>query len=107
VQALHDRRRRREPTREIGSIRRSEAHGTGLATSLAAGGRMSKELKLHISEDNVITIADSSGGITLKNGSGAMIVIDASGITLDNGKGAKITLSGATVDVNSGALSVT
>ena len=67
---------------------------------------MSKELKLHVSDDNVVTIGDGTGGITLKNAAGAMIVIDASGITLDNGKGAKITLTGATVDVNSGALTV-
>ncbi len=67
---------------------------------------MSKELKLHVSEDNVITVADSSGGITLQNASGAKIVIDANGITLDNGKGAVITLAGSKVDVNNGALTV-
>jgi hypothetical protein len=66
-----------------------------------------KVMKLHISDDNVIEIADSSGGITLKNSGGAKITIDSSGITLDNGKGAVLKLSGSTVDINSGALTVT
>jgi hypothetical protein len=65
-----------------------------------------KQLKLHVTDDNVITIDDSSGGITLKNSSGAKIVIDSSGITLDNGQGAKIVLSANKVDINSGALEV-
>jgi hypothetical protein len=66
-----------------------------------------KELRLGISDDNLVILSDSSGGIVIQNKSGAKIVVDSSGITLDNGKGAKITLSGPTVDVNSGALTVT
>jgi hypothetical protein len=68
-----------------------------------------KELKLHVSDDNVITIEDATGGITLQHKSPAgtiMIKLDATGITLDNGMGAKIVLSGPQVDINSGALTV-
>ncbi len=66
-----------------------------------------KELRLHVSDDNLIIISDSSGGIEIKNSSGAKITVGPDGIVLDNGKGAKITLSGPTVSVNSGALEVT
>lgn len=65
-----------------------------------------KELKLCVSDDNVIVISDSSGGIVIKNKSGAMISVSADGIVLDNGKGAKLTLQGPKVDVNEGALEV-
>jgi hypothetical protein len=67
-----------------------------------------KELRLSVSEDNFITIADANGGIMIKNEtSGAMISVGSDGITIDNGKGAKITLSNNKVDINQGALEVT
>lgn len=65
-----------------------------------------KQMKLQISDDNVIVISDGSGGIEIRNRSGAKIVVSSEGITLDNGQGAKITLQGAKVDVNGGALTV-
>ncbi len=66
-----------------------------------------KSMNLQVSDDNVILIADASGGITLKNKSGAKITIGKDGIVLDTGKGARITLKGNKVDVNEGALEVT
>jgi hypothetical protein len=82
-----------------------------------------KELKLHLSDDNTIVVADSSGGIKLtsRTSSGitiqagaASITISDSGIVLDNGKGSKLELSGAEikvtgpagVDLNNGGLKV-
>jgi hypothetical protein len=76
-----------------------------------------KELKLHVSDDNVITIEDASGGITLQHKSPAgtaLIKVGPDGITIDNGMGAKITLQGpqvavtatAMVDIQSGNLQV-
>ena len=59
---------------------------------------------------NGIVISDTpgpSGGIQIQTASGAMIVVNDLGITIANGKGAVISLSGPTVDVNSGALTVT
>ncbi len=68
---------------------------------------MSESIVLKLSDKNVFTISDESGGITIKNSSGAMIQVNDDGITITNGKGATIKLSGPTVDVNNGALSVT
>jgi hypothetical protein len=65
-----------------------------------------KQLKLHVDDSNVIIVEDSSGGITIKNGSGASITVGSDGIVLDNGQGAKLTLKGPKVDVNDGALEV-
>ena len=70
---------------------------------------MGKELKLHVSDDNVITIEDASGGITIQHKSPAgicKITVGPDGITLDNGMGAKLVLQGPQVDINSGALTV-
>jgi len=49
----------------------------------------------------------ATGGIMLKDPSGAMLVINETGIYIDNGQGASITLIGPTVTVNMGALVVT
>lgn len=65
---------------------------------------------LTTANDNFIHISDapgSAGGITLSIRSGAKITINDTGITITNGKNATISLQGPTVDVNSGALSVT
>ncbi len=59
---------------------------------------------------HVLVLSDMpgpSGGILLKTANGAMIAINETGITISNGNGATISLSGPTVDMNSGALSVT
>jgi hypothetical protein len=49
----------------------------------------------------------ATGGIILKSATGAMIVINDSGIFIQNGKGASIFLTGPTVNINTGALTVT
>lgn len=59
---------------------------------------------------NGIVISDTpgpTGGILIQTSSGAMLAVNETGITISNGKGATITLVGPTVDVNSGALTVT
>ena len=56
-----------------------------------------------------ITISDvrgPTGGILIKAASGASIAINDVGITISNGQGAMITLQANTVDVNGGALTV-
>ncbi len=62
--------------------------------------------------NNGLVIADALGpmgvgGITLKTATGAMIAINEIGITITNGKGATITMTGPTVDINTGALTIT
>lgn len=62
--------------------------------------------------NNGMVIADALGpmgvgGITLQTATGAMIAINEIGITITNGKGATITLTGPTVDINTGALTIT
>lgn len=68
---------------------------------------MSESIVLKLSDKNVFTICDESGGITIKNSSGAMIQVNEQGITITNGMGATIKLTGPQVDINSGALTVT
>ncbi len=60
-----------------------------------------KELKLHVSDDNVITVCDNSGGILLKNSSGASIEITKDGkIVLKSAGGATLVLDGPEVKIN-------
>lgn len=47
-----------------------------------------------------------TGGILIKNATGAFILINDSGIFIENGKGASITMSGPTVIINKGNLTV-
>jgi len=68
---------------------------------------MSEAIVLKLSDKNVLQISDESGGITIKNSSGAMIQVNEEGITITNGQGATIKLTGPQVDVNNGALTVT
>lgn len=49
----------------------------------------------------------ATGGIMLKSATGAMIVVNDAGIYISNGKGATITLIGPTVNINTGALTIT
>jgi hypothetical protein len=65
-----------------------------------------KELKLGVSDDNLIILSDGNGGIVIKNAAGASITVSSEGIVLDSGQGAKLTLKGPKVDVNDGALEV-
>lgn len=66
-----------------------------------------EKIQLKLSDQNVFEITDdASGGILLKNASGAFIQVNDQGITISNGKGAEITLKGPKVDINGGALSV-
>jgi uncharacterized protein involved in type VI secretion and phage assembly len=48
-----------------------------------------------------------TGGILLQSPGGAKIIINDTGITIENGQGASLKLVGPTVNVNSGALTVT
>jgi hypothetical protein len=48
-----------------------------------------------------------TGGIILKSTTGAMIVVNDSGIYISNGKGATIMMIGPTVNINTGALTIT
>jgi len=59
---------------------------------------------------NSIAISDMpgpTGGIMLKNQTGAMILINDTGITISNGQGATLVMTGPTITVNEGALVVT
>ena len=55
----------------------------------------------------VISDAPGTGGILIRNATGAKISIADDGITIDNGKGAVFTMKGRSVDMNNGALKVT
>jgi uncharacterized protein involved in type VI secretion and phage assembly len=58
---------------------------------------------------NGLTVSDlpgPTGGIMLKSGSGATLIVNDTGIYIQNGKGASITLVGPTVTMNNGALVV-
>jgi uncharacterized protein involved in type VI secretion and phage assembly len=58
---------------------------------------------------NGVTISDlpgPTGGIMLKSGTGATLIVNDTGIYIQNGKGAMITLVGPTVTINNGALAV-
>lgn len=58
---------------------------------------------------NGITINDvpgPTGGILIKTASGAFISLSDVGITISNGRGAMITMQANTVDVNGGALTI-
>ena len=49
---------------------------------------------------SVIDVAGPTGGILLKAGKGAMIMINDTGIVLQDGKGGTITMTGGTVSIN-------
>jgi hypothetical protein len=58
---------------------------------------------------NTFLISDvpgPTGGIMLKNTTGAMILINELGITISNGQGAMIQMTGPTVNINAGALTI-
>jgi len=56
---------------------------------------------------NSIQVSDvpgPTGGIVLRSGTGATIIVNDTGIYIQNGKGASIIMTGPTVTVNQGAL---
>lgn len=58
---------------------------------------------------NSLVVSDvpgPTGGIQLKAGTGAMILVNDLGITISSGKGATIVLTGTSVDANQGGLTV-
>lgn len=78
------------------------------AAALAAAPGM-PNVVLQTSGQKTLVMSDLPGGlgITLKNATGAMIMINELGITITNGQGASIMLTGPMVNINSGALMVT
>lgn len=59
---------------------------------------------------NSLTISDvpgPTGGILIQTTTGAMISVSDVGIIISNGKGAIINMVGPTVDINTGAITVT
>jgi uncharacterized protein involved in type VI secretion and phage assembly len=59
---------------------------------------------------NGLTISDvpgPTGGILIQTTTGAMISVSDVGIIISNGKGATINMVGPTVDINTGAITVT
>jgi uncharacterized protein involved in type VI secretion and phage assembly len=78
------------------------------ATALAAAPGL-PNVVLQTSGQKSLILSDLPGGlgITLKDATGAMIMINETGITISNGRGATIMLTGPTVNINTGALVVT
>jgi uncharacterized protein involved in type VI secretion and phage assembly len=59
---------------------------------------------------NGLTVNDvpgPTGGIMLKSGTGATIIVNDTGIYIQNGKGASIIMTGPTVTINQGAMVIT
>jgi hypothetical protein len=70
-----------------------------------------QNIALQTTGQNSLILSDSpptpvSGGIVLKNATGAMLVINETGIYISNGQGATITLVGPAVAINMTALTV-
>ncbi|SNS14231.1 hypothetical protein SAMN06893096_102203 [Geodermatophilus pulveris] len=60
---------------------------------------------------NAIQVSDApptpaTGGVVLRSGTGASVVVNDSGVYLSDGKGGSITITGGVVTVNTGALVV-
>ena len=87
--------------------------GTGDVPQLAlAGNPADPNICIQSLLQHMLLISDmppspATGGIILQSTTGASIVVNDSGIYISNGKGAAITLIGPTVDINTGALTVT
>jgi hypothetical protein len=70
-----------------------------------------QNIVLQTTGQNSLILSDSAptpatGGIVLKNTTGAMIVVNETGIYISNGQGATITLIGPVVAINETALTV-
>lgn len=75
-----------------------------------AGNPASPSIVLQTQLQNGITISDvpgPTGGILIKNSTGALISITEVGITISNGQGAVINMTGPSVNINAGGLVVT
>jgi uncharacterized protein involved in type VI secretion and phage assembly len=75
-----------------------------------AGVPLLPNIVLQTAGQNAIVISDlpgPTGGIMLKSALGATLIVNDTGIYIQDGKGAMITLIGPTVNVNTGALTVT
>lgn len=58
---------------------------------------------------NGIVISDlpgPTGGIMLKSGTGATIIVNDTGIYIQNGKGASLVMVGPSVNINNGAMTI-
>jgi hypothetical protein len=64
------------------------------------------QIALHNTLNSLVISGDPTGGIQIKAGTGAMILVNGMGITISNGLGATIMLKGTEVDVNQGGLKV-
>ncbi len=67
-------------------------------------------LTIQTTAKNGLTISDvpgPTGGILIQTTTGAMISVSDVGIIISNGKGAIINMVGPTVDINTGAITVT
>ncbi len=86
----------------------SEVPALALAPPAVPPGQ---NIVLQTTSQNTFILSDSvptpaTGGIVLKNRSGAMIVVNDTGIYLDNGKGASIKMVGPTITINNGSLTI-
>lgn len=71
-----------------------------------AGVPASPNIVLQTTGQNSIVVSDvaGTGGIMLKSTTGAMIQVSDTGITISDGKGGMITLNAGVVTINQGAL---
>ncbi|MDB4923281.1 phage baseplate assembly protein V [Mucilaginibacter sp.] len=79
-------------------------------TLAQAGLPVSPNIVMQTLGQNTLVISDlpgPTGGIMLKSATGASIIVNDTGIYIQNGKGASITMTGPTININSGALTIT
>lgn len=70
----------------------------------------SPNIVLQTTAQNSIVVSDlpgPTGGIMLKSTTGASIIVNDTGIYIQNGKGASIIMVGPSVNINTGALTIT
>lgn len=75
-----------------------------------AGLPVSPNVVLQTAGQQALVISDlpgPTGGIMLRSAGGATLIVNDTGIYIQNGRGASIVMTGPTVDVNTGALTVT
>lgn len=75
-----------------------------------AGLPASPNVVLQTAGQHALVISDlpgPTGGLMLRSAGGATLIVNDTGIYIQNGRGASIVMTGPTVDVNTGALTVT